>query len=187
MPEGYLYILYHNSFEQYGSNVYKFGLSINLDQRLRSYTTSYLDKAKYLYTSARFRDCYKAEKVLFALCDQERIQRNREFFKIDLEKAISIIQNLEQLDAEELNRIFNKVYNNMLLQDDKYKLRGEEHKMRKVTVEGPLQTFDSAFDLLEHFKYRPGSKTDVSQVKLKKSKVVSYKEEESESSEDDNE
>lgn len=155
MSQGSLYILHHHSFAQYGTDVYKFGLSTNLEQRLKSYTTSFLDKARFLYTSKTFHDCHKAEKILFAVCEQERIQRNREFFKMSLEKAVGIIKNLEQMSEQELDLLYKRIVNNLLPDHVKYSLRNEAHKIKERPLNAQGKTFTNVHDLLDSFRYTP--------------------------------
>ena len=48
---GYLYCLYNPAFKSFGENVYKLGRSGNLDNRLASYTTYYVEPSQFIVTS----------------------------------------------------------------------------------------------------------------------------------------
>lgn len=98
---GNLYILYHETFQQYGEDIYKIGRSVDPKDRMRNaYTTPFLTDAKYLYVSQPFADVERAEKILFYILRRERIREQREFFKIEVEQATKIIKRLERLQHE---------------------------------------------------------------------------------------
>ena len=97
--QGYLYILYNESFSYYGDDVYKIGWSIDPKNRINGYRTSFVGTCKFLYISQPFSDGYKAERLLFYLLRRERLKKNREFFCISLDRCIAIIKRLEYLEV----------------------------------------------------------------------------------------
>ncbi len=85
---GYLYCLYNDAFERFKSSseeeVYKLGRTCNVANRLASYSTYYVQPSKMLYVSSKFKDCIKAERVLFYILRNYRVSNKREFFKCEL-------------------------------------------------------------------------------------------------------
>ena len=81
--------------ELFGENVYKIGMTIDLKTRLSSYNTGFpFEQCKYVYTKdvgdLKLRD---VEKEIHKEMIQERIGK-KEFFRIDLNEAISVIENV---------------------------------------------------------------------------------------------
>lgn len=164
--QGYLYILFHESFAQYGQDVYKLGLSINPTQRMKSYTTPFLTNPKFLYTSSMFHDCHKAERVLFYVLQSQRLAKNREFFQIPLDRAKSIIQRLECLTRIQLDRLYNQVCLELVpysvqmalftgktnIQDAYKKIQEEVDQLSHLEYDERLA---KVFDMLERFRFRP--------------------------------
>jgi hypothetical protein len=99
---GYIYCLYNNIFNYYGDDVYKFGNSINPDQRCLQYTTSYLEPCELKKMSNKYFDKNFAETLLFHYLKDYRINGNREFFQCD--------KNIYE-DAFEKVDIFFEKYN----------------------------------------------------------------------------
>ena len=85
---GYLYCLYNDAFERFKKSpeeeVYKLGRTCNVSNRLASYSTYYVQPSKMLYVSSKFKDCIKAERVLFYILRNYRVSNKREFFKCEL-------------------------------------------------------------------------------------------------------
>jgi hypothetical protein len=92
---GYIYILHNDMFQHYGSNVYKIGCSNYPHKRLLDFTTSYPLPSKIIYISTQFEDKLKAEKTLFKLIKPYRMEKNREFFQLELEEIIENINKVE--------------------------------------------------------------------------------------------
>jgi hypothetical protein len=90
---GHIYIIYNRLFEK---DVYKVGCSKNPQDRLKAYTTPYPTPCDIKYISEKFNNKLKAEKYLFNLLVNHRVESNREFFKINLEKLIEFIKITEQ-------------------------------------------------------------------------------------------
>ena len=94
---GHLYVMYNDSFQFHGKNVYKVGCSKNPQNRIKNFTTSYPTPSKFEYISKEINNKLKAEKHLFSLIDNSRLQNNREFFKIDLDVLIKEIKKVEEI------------------------------------------------------------------------------------------
>jgi hypothetical protein len=77
---GYIYILYNDMYQQYGQEIYKIGKSKNIDKRIKSYTTSYINPVEIIYRSKRCVDYTLAECLIFQKLISYRIKSNREFF-----------------------------------------------------------------------------------------------------------
>ena len=104
---GYIYILYNELYKSYGPNIYKVGRSVNLKNRMNSYTTPFIDKSSFLYTSRKFKDSVKAERVVFYLLRAYRIKDHREFFDLQLDQIIKTIKRLEILKDNTIDRLYN--------------------------------------------------------------------------------
>ena len=85
---GYIYCIYNESFKSYGENTFKLGRTGNLNNRLNNYTTYYISPCKFLFTSLdcerKFKDCIKAERILFYILRKYRVSNKREFFSCDI-------------------------------------------------------------------------------------------------------
>jgi phage terminase large subunit GpA-like protein len=93
--QGYLYILYNNSFELYGKSVYKIGTSKDPERRKKDFSTICLTESNLMYVSTLFHNGSIAEKKLFETLDKYRCCKKREFFDVELEEAIKCIKELE--------------------------------------------------------------------------------------------
>lgn len=106
---GKLYVMYNPLFEFYGENVYKIGKSKNIEKRLMTYCTSYIDPPEFKYVSELVSDCGIAERLVFSELDQFRIRKNREFFKCDLGVIISSIKGVaEYMSTQKVNISHNQ-------------------------------------------------------------------------------
>ena len=155
---GYLYVLYHHTFQQYGPDVYKLGMTINPKQRLQGYTTAFADECEFKYVSDKFHNCSKAEKVLFYLLRSERLNKKREFFQLSLHRCIKMIQQLQTLSAELLDRLYTQVCFEVVplrvqaaLMNDASKIEAELMKWSNNDWTEKLP-FD---EYLEKFRWRP--------------------------------
>lgn len=100
--EGYLYCLYNEVFVHYGNDVYKLGMSKNIQKRLMQYVTSYIKPCEIKIESSKLRYIQYAESLLFDILKQYRVSPDREFFQVDLK----IIQNT----FSEITNIFNNAH-----------------------------------------------------------------------------
>ena len=111
--KGYLYVLYNPIFVTYGEDVYKLGRTNNLVNRLNGYTTSFIDKSQFLYTSRCLHDAVKGERVLFFLLKTYRINNKREFFDLGLDIIIKHIKQIEECSDIQINSIYTKIKNDI--------------------------------------------------------------------------
>ncbi len=79
----------------FDQDVYKVGCSKNPHQRLKGYSTSYQKPSEFKYVSKRFPNKMEVEKILFKLLENHRMEKNREFFKINIDDLIKTITDLE--------------------------------------------------------------------------------------------
>ena len=154
---GYLYILFNSIFKQYGENVYKLGRTNNLNNRLKNYTTSFIDPSSYLYTSRVFHSSVKAERILFFILRKQRIRDKREFFHIQLENAISTIKKIEGCTETQINRIYNRIIKKICPYDILDKLEDEDY-YKQLDFD-----YSNITAYLEKFRFRP---SDPSKYKL---------------------
>jgi len=94
IDKGYIYVLWNEVYQYYGDNVYKIGRSNNIEHRLRSYTTSYVDSSIIKYSSVQINNHPIIEKIIHNELDMYRIKQNREFFKVELSTIINTIINV---------------------------------------------------------------------------------------------
>jgi hypothetical protein len=104
--EGHIYCLHNNIYKYYGDNVYKCGNTSDMNKRIVSYTTSYIEKSNVVLLSDKYIDKNIAELLLFNYLKEYRLKSNREFFdcNIDIIKDAFI----------KIDNIFN-TYNNKTL------------------------------------------------------------------------
>jgi hypothetical protein len=167
---GYLYIMYNDCYEHYGTNFYKLGRSKNPEQRMSGYRTPFIDKSKYLYVSERsFKDSVAAEYVLFCLLKKFRVHPKREFFNYKLDSIIETIQILEQMNDEDITQIYSKLKNTVFTN---FYIKKYFEGLPQIT-ENVYNGLDEFFDA---FKFRPkhpedyyrfGYREDNHELKLK--------------------
>lgn len=146
---GYIYVLYNEMFKIYGEHIKKIGKAKDINKRLKGYTTSYITPPIILYRSNICKNYSLAESCIFTKIKDKRIKPNREFFNIELNEVIEIIDktiddinddfvkdNIKELQIiptiEEINYLFNDFINddNKLL--IKYKLFNDKIKLLNI-------------------------------------------------------
>lgn len=157
--EGYLYIVHNPIFLK---DVYKLGRTNNLKTRLRSYVTGYIEPSKYVYTTKLFKDCIKAERILFFLLRKYRIREQREFFKLNIDIIINTIKTLENFSDKNFNLIYSKI-NSKICPDNILELINDEDYFKLLDFD-----YTKYNDLLEKFRYNPNNKNNL----LTKIKVI---------------
>lgn len=95
--KGHVYCLYNEVYEHYGSNVYKLGKSQDVNQRLKSYTTSYIEPSVIEHESVELANYVLAENILFSILGKYRVKPNREFFDCHLDKIKHTISKIEKM------------------------------------------------------------------------------------------
>jgi hypothetical protein len=105
--EGYIYVLYNPIYKSYGDNVYKIGRAADIQTRLKSFTTSYIEPSivKYSLFSKYF---IELEKNIHRELNQYRINPKREYFNCDFDFIVKTIEeeNEELIYKNECNIIF---------------------------------------------------------------------------------
>ncbi len=91
---GYIYVMYNESVEHYGSNVFKIGKSKDVVSRMLSYSTSYIKQVEIRFASDICIDYSKAEKVAMTRLEKYRIAYNREFFKVEMDVVVDVIKRV---------------------------------------------------------------------------------------------
>jgi len=86
--EGYIYVLWNQAF---GKDVFKIGRAKDVKKRLEGYTTSFPTQCEIKFQSEKLKDCYIVEKIVQLKLDSCRINKSREFFKMDIESIKNVI------------------------------------------------------------------------------------------------
>ncbi len=149
--KGYLYILYNPVFKEYGENVYKLGRTVNLTNRLKSYTTSFIEPSSFLYSSKCFHSSIKAERILFFVLRKYRIRDQREFFNIELQTAIETIKQIEECTENQINKIYNRINKKICPNDILDRLNDEEYYKHLDFDHSNITAF------LEQFRFKPSN------------------------------
>src|SRR5438876_6894136 len=68
--KGYIYCLYNEVYKYYGENVYKLGMSNDVQKRLNGYTTVYIEESKILLQSKELSNYSIAEDILFQILEK---------------------------------------------------------------------------------------------------------------------
>lgn len=108
---GYLYCLFNVMFLYHGKDVYKLGYCIDVESRLKGYTTSYIYSSEIKYKSEKIENVNLAETILFFKLERYRIVSNREFFNCNLEIIIKAIKEVENIIKNTSVDILKNDYN----------------------------------------------------------------------------
>ena len=114
---GYLYCVYHYSFVAYGNDTYKLGRTMNIKNRLNQYVTCFLGQVQVVHLSELTAQCKLAETILFKKLKEKRVEKNREFFKLELDIIKSTIDEVvHELNAMKIIDIITKynIYNKQM-------------------------------------------------------------------------
>ena len=110
---GYLYCLYNDAFERFKSSpeeeVYKLGRTCNVENRLASYSTYYVQPSKMIYVSQKFKDCIKAERVLFYILRKYRVSNKREFFKCELDLIKETFDRMSSFTPKMIDEMYKAI------------------------------------------------------------------------------
>lgn len=157
---GHLYVLYNPMFVTYGEDVYKLGRTCNLNDRIKSYITSYVEKSMYMYTSTVFDNCIEAEYVLFYLLRKFRLKNNREFFQCNLDEIIGVICVLETMDKNVLNQTYKNIISktvNVISEDIKNVNLNPKQERARLTKADREKRFE---DFFEEYRFKPKNPAD---------------------------
>lgn len=110
--QGYIYVIYNPVYEFYGEHTYKIGRTKNIQNRLNSYVTSYIDDPIIVYQSPLLWDYVLAESTVFKKLTTNRIKKNREFFRSDIDTVKKIIDEVSDLiinccDCDKIHQFIN--------------------------------------------------------------------------------
>jgi hypothetical protein len=155
--EGYLYVFWNDSFvKSYGENVYKLGRTKNLNNRISTYNTSFIEDSKYLLVSRIFKDSIKAETVLFFILRKYRIREKREFFKIELEELKRVFDRVNNFSDITIGYLYSRINSGILPSDLVERLDNpnileisEEDWNKKIEID--VKNLEKFF---EKFRYR---------------------------------
>lgn len=160
---GYLYCLYNPAFKSFGDNVYKLGRSGNLDNRLSSYTTYYVEPSKFILTSIdynrKFKDCIKAERVLFYILRKYRVNNKREFFMCDIDIIKETFERLCSFSNKMIDAMYKGVMGRIVPVDIIEKIERDNKPITdKEWFEFEKGNNESIFAYLEQFRFKTKNK-----------------------------
>ena len=81
--QGYIYCLYNICYTYISINMYKIGMTLHCDQRLKTYNLNFIEKGNFIYT-VLVEDMHLAELITFIKLRDFRIYENKEFFICDI-------------------------------------------------------------------------------------------------------
>ena len=81
-------------YKLYGDKVFKLGRTTDIQKRINCYTTVYIKPSEIKYISIKCDNYVIAEMLIFDLLKNNWIVNNREFFRINLNEAIKIIDEV---------------------------------------------------------------------------------------------
>jgi hypothetical protein len=157
---GYLYCLYNPIFKSFGDSVYKLGRSGNLDNRLASYTTYYVEHSQFIFTSKtydrKFKDCIKAERVLFYILRKYRVSNKREFFMCDIDLIKQTFERICKFSNKMIDAMYKGVMGKIVPVDIIERIeRGNQVISDKEWFQFEKGNNESIFAYLEQFRFRP--------------------------------
>ena len=88
----YVYVLHNPMFLHYGPNVYKIGYSTNMDERIKSLSTGYVEDSVIVYYKEVVSQ--KCESKLHKMMNDYRMKCNREFFDCPLSLVKEFMEKL---------------------------------------------------------------------------------------------
>ena len=137
---GYLYCIHNKVYEYYGKNVHKLGRSKNVEKRIISYITGYIDPIELKYKSPLLNYHDIAESILFNKLSKYRLSHKREFFDcdvqeiiltiIEIENEIKTINILDLMDKYQIATGKQQIFKNNLIKI----LTAYENQLSKVLV-----------------------------------------------------
>jgi hypothetical protein len=158
---GYIYILYNEVFTHYKTTVdepntitVKIGKTNDIQKRLNGYTTAYLKPSEIKHLSQQVKQYTLAEKMIHNRLVQYRMKRNREFFQMSLDIAISTIDEVVDL----VNGLTDDEINNMIDSLKQQSVTKHEYKKRIIVMDTHKKqliediVIDCGFDSLNDFQ-----------------------------------
>jgi hypothetical protein len=171
---GYIYCIYNPAFESFKTgeiDVYKLGRTGNLDNRLASYTTYYVEPSRFMVTSKdynrKFKDCIKAERVLFYILRKYRVTNKREFFNCSIELIKDTFERMARFSNEMIDAMYKAIFAKIVPPDVIERIeKGDVSDKEWFQYE--KGNMDSIFAFLEQFRYRPRSQTTLINEEINK-------------------
>ena len=71
---GYMYIIYNDMYDE---DTYKLGCSHSPEKRINDYATYYPSKSVFKHISSKFKNKLEAEKLVFGVLDEYRVNKKR--------------------------------------------------------------------------------------------------------------
>ena len=141
-------------------NNFKLGRTWNLNNRLNNYTTYYISPCKFLFTSLdcerKFKDCIKAERILFYILRKYRVSNKREFFSCDIQIIKDTITRISSFTNEMIDAMYKALMNKIVPNDViEHIERGNEKITDKDWFKYERGNLDSIYTYLEQFRFRP--------------------------------
>lgn len=106
---GYVYCISNEIFKYYGTNIYKIGKAVNIDNRISDYNMYYLENPIIEYESNMIQYCGIAECMVFNRLRKYKIKKDREFVKCELDIIRENINDvcflLNEYDKDKKNEV----------------------------------------------------------------------------------
>jgi len=97
--KGYIYCVYNKIYNIYGKHVYKIGKTKNINIKMRSYASNYIDSSE-LVLKIKVSNIDYAEKILLYKLEKYRMRKNRKFVNVKLEIIKNIFMEIIGLDHD---------------------------------------------------------------------------------------
>ena len=94
------------SFSQ--ENLFKIGMTKDLEQRKQGYRTSFPGDCSFPYVTPEITLTRKRERAIFKILEKSRCTLRREFFILPLQEIIDCIEKVIRMSSEELNTVLKK-------------------------------------------------------------------------------
>ena len=103
--EGVIYVMSNNCFMI--KDHYKIGYTTDIEQRKKSYTTSFPVACNWDYISEKIKNIKTKERLIFQRLKDYRFNDSREFFICPLDTIISTIEDVSKMGLKEMNLELN--------------------------------------------------------------------------------
>ena len=103
--EGVIYVMSNNCFMI--KDHYKIGYTTDIEQRKKSYTTSFPVSCEWPYISEKIKNIRTRERLIFHRLKDYRFNDSREFFICPLEIIITTIKDVFKIGLKEMNLELN--------------------------------------------------------------------------------
>jgi hypothetical protein len=146
--EGYVYVLYNPIYDSYGE-IYKIGQAKNINDRLKSYSTSYPEESEIKY-SIKHPYYKELEKVVHLTLKEHRMSSNREFFKCSLDIIKYTIDKVKEYTLEEISSTLKKgvdiILDGYKKEEVKEPINLSRENIIKIFNENRKELYDLFFD-----------------------------------------